>query len=217
MWHQLWSSSPVATHDPERPIGEAGWTVTAAVRAPAATAASSAAIVAAVPPSWVTPMTSPPRCGASAASNAWAASRLPGWPAPRIPARVAASEMIVANARAPCSLVPQPVTTTGAPFSSVPRIAVASRPAGVSRPGASRRGGTPGAPELRRSTPSRRRIRPARAGSAAIISVMWQGGPSRLLGWGRKSHGSGGPGSGPRVRMGRDGGVEWRGCRPWRR
>ncbi len=211
MWHQLRSISPVASTIPKRPTGDAACTVTAAVRAPVAAAASSAAIVAPVPPSWLIPTASPPRCGASDASNAWRATTLPGCPAPRIPARVAASATIAANARAPCSLVPQPVTTTGPPFSSAPRIAVASRPAGVSRPGASRRGGTPGAPELRRTTPSRRSTRPARAGSAAIISVIHQGGPSRGMGWGRKAHGSGGPdsvasGSGWAVTEGSNGG-----------
>ncbi len=39
-------------------------------------------------------------------------------------------------------------------------------------------------------------IRSARDGSAAIISVMWNGGPSRLDGVSVDAHGSGGPGRG---------------------
>ena len=102
---------------------------------------------------------------------------------------------MAANAIAPCSLVPHPVTTTGSPAWRAARIATARRPADVSRPGASSFGGTPGTPELRRTTPRRRSTRPDSAGSAAIISVIHHGGPSRCAGAGSVAHGAGGPDS----------------------
>ena len=88
------------------------------------------------------------------------------------------------------------MTITGSPASMAARIAAAIRPAGVSRPGASGVAGTRGAPDATSRAPSLRRTRPASAGSAAIISVIHHGGPSRCSGWGRKAHGSGGPDSG---------------------
>jgi len=153
VWHQLWSISTVSTTiSASWPAGDAALAVSSAVRAPAAAAAASARLVAAVPPSCDTPITSPPLGGSSASSNAWAATTDPaplGIPAARI-----ASRRISTVASAACSLVPQPVTTTAAPVLAACPIAPASRPAG---PWGS----------ARRST-----IRPAMCGSAAIISVM---------------------------------------------
>ena len=89
-----------------------------------------------------------------------------------------ASRRISAAATAPCSEVPQPVSTTGSPASRAAVIAVASRAA--AEPVAA----------------SRSRMRPVMAGSAAIISVMWNGAVPRRLGISVEAHGSGGPGSG---------------------
>ena len=86
-------------------------------------AASSAAIVAAVPPSWLMPMTSP-RVGRRPGT-----ARRPGrasGPRPGSPAARHASRSTSATAWAACSDVPQPVTSTGSRATAAARTASAS-------------------------------------------------------------------------------------------
>ena len=92
------------------------------------------------------PITSPPVGGSSASSNA-CADRIAAGPLGRPPAR-RPSRRISTTAWAACSLVPQPVTTIGAPLLAAWPIAPASRPAGPcgsagdrgsARPGTARR------------------------------------------------------------------------------
>ncbi len=147
-------------------------TVKSAVVAPRARAAAKAWFVAHVPPSWLTPMHSPP-AGSSDASNAWTATG-PGLGRPAVRH---ASPRISTAPRAPCSLVPQPTIRTGTPRSAASRRAPARRAA---EPSAARRA----------------RQRSAKAGSARIISVMNHGGPPRSTGCSAQCHGSGGPGRG---------------------
>ena len=82
-----------------------------------------------------------------------------GRPAARI-----ASRRISTTAWAACSLVPQPVTTIGAPLLAAWPIAPASRPAGPADRPAGRGGARP------------------RTARRAIMSVMWYGGPDRVEG-----------------------------------
>ena len=133
-----------------------------AIAAPRARAASIAAIVAAVPPSWLIPMTRPPDGGSCASSKAWAATG----PQPGSPAARHASRRIAATPIAACSDVPQPVTTTGPPDVAATRRASA------------RAAALP-------SAMTRRPIRAASAGSAATISAIAHGGASRMAGIGR--------------------------------
>ena len=162
MWHQPWSSSSVSTTMSARaPAGDRPLTVITAVDRPASRATRSAALVAPVAPSCETPMTRPRAGGASDSSNACSALTV----APGSPTSPAASRRISAAASAPCSEVPQPVMMTGSPAASVARMASARSDA---------------EPAAAESRPSSRR---ARAGSAAIISVMWIRRPGRR--WGR--------------------------------
>ena len=105
---------------------------------------------------------SPVGGGSSASSKAWAATRRPAAAGrPRAPPRAGCRR----SPSAACSEVPQPVTTTGWPAAAV-----------VARPP------PPAPPPGRRRRPGAARIRRASAGSAAIMSVMWYGGPERGLG-----------------------------------
>ena len=151
-----------------------------AVRAPAARAAVSAAFVAVVAPSCEIPMTSPLDGGSWASSNAWAAvtSWCAEWPGARTSDDRTASRTISATAKAACSDVPHPVTVTGVPLRMARRTAVARSAAALRRPA------------------WLAMIRAASAGSAAIISVMWNGGPSRCDGISVEAQGSGAPGRG---------------------
>ena len=150
MWHQLWSSSSVArTRSDAAAPGERSETVTSATCAPASCADVIARFVAQVAPSCEIAINKPPAWGSSAASNAWTAiSAGSGASSP------SAARTISAKPRAPCSLVPQPVTTIGAPAFAVLRMRSASRAAGPA------------------GSANRLSRRSAIAGSAAIISVM---------------------------------------------
>ena len=119
------------------------------------------------------PMTSPPLGGSSASSNACAATidarrrsaaRPPG--SPRAGSRPTAS--------AACSLVPQPVTTIGAPRAR--RLPDRAREPPGRRPA---------------DRPAARGSGAARYGSAAIMSVMWYGGPVARRGLRRRRPGLG--------------------------
>ena len=83
-----------------------------------------------------------------------------------------------ALAIAPCSLVPQPTTRIG----DLALAASRSRPASSAADD--------------EGCASRLRSRSASAGSAAIMSVITNGGPSRIGGIEDSSQGSGAPGSG---------------------
>ena len=146
-------------------------TVMSAVRDPAARAACSAAFVAVVAPSCETPMTRPRR-GVQGQLEGLGRDRT-RWPPLRNSER-----RIAATAWAAWSDVPHPVTMTGLP---APMASATSRASSAAAPAGSAR---------------RTMSRSAMAGSAAIMSVMWYGGPSRQLGWELEAHGSGGPGSG---------------------
>ena len=92
----------------------------------------------------------------------------------------AASRRISAAASAACSDVPQPVTTTGSPARSGRADGAGKAAAALSGPARSGRGS----------------VRPS-AGSAAIMSVMWYGGPRRASSACRSTPtGRAGPGSG---------------------
>ena len=145
------------------------------MRAPPARAAVRAAFVIVVAPSCETPITSPSVGGSSESSNACAAIG----PPPGSPAARHAARRISTAPRAACSDVPQPVTMTGA--TRPRRLGDGRGEGGRVRPVAGMRGEDPA---------------PATAGSAAIMSVMWYGGPDRRLGVSVDAHGSGGPGSG---------------------
>ena len=174
VWHQLWSSSSVATtRSAAAAPGDRSDTVTMAIWAPASWARVMALLVAHVAPSWEMPMSSPPPCGSSAASNAWAATMLPSGPLSPSPSRT-----ISTKPWAPCSLVPQPTTTMGSRVRAVDRMSSARRAAGLA------------------GSASRPSSRSAKAGSAAIISVMRYGGPGRDSGVEVARQGSGGPGRG---------------------
>ena len=140
--------------------GDRPLTVMSAVRAPAARAAASAAFVAAVPPSWETPMTRPVAGGSSASSNACAATDRAGARQRRSARDRLAQDLGDAERR-------------------VLRRAAAGdddRLAGA-RPSRRMAAASSAAPLPAASW--RARIRAASAGSASIMSVMWNGGPAR--------------------------------------
>ena len=130
--------------------------------------------MAVVPPSCDTPMTSASAGGSSDSSNACAAIA----PGPGSPAARAASRRISTVPSAACSDVPQPVTMIARPARAAVAMAVARAAAWLSGPA------------------WLARIRRATAGSAAIMSVMWYGGPERRTGVSVEAQGSGGPGRG---------------------
>ena len=145
MWHHDLSCRGVATACTPSP-SPPGWAVISTARGAAAVVAS----VDVVPPSCEMATTRPWSGGASWTSNASrAATSAPG----------EAAAVIAAQARAACSLVPQPVKSTGSPSRSA-------------SPSTSPSAAVPGAAATSRGS----------VASAAIISSMIHGGPGRSSG-----------------------------------
>ena len=97
----------------------------------------------------------------------------------RAPRSRTASRRMSATPSAACSDVPQPVTTIGAPGSDRPPDRAA-----------------PARPPPLPTASCRSRMRAARAGSASIMSVMWNGGPARRSAWRSMPTGRARPGRG---------------------
>ncbi len=154
MWHHETSCTGVTyTSSAAAAVSEAAWEVMTATVAPLARAASMASRVALVPPSWETPMQTPPARGWTAASSAWRDStRAVGW----------ASASRAATAIAACSDVPQPTTTIGSPRTAAPATSSPIAVAAVRSPSS---------------------IASGRARVARIMSSITQGGPSRSSGY----------------------------------
>ena len=139
-----------------------------AVVAPDLRACSRARFVAQVPPSWDAD-------DDAASLGSQRRLRKPGPPrrAPAGPIRRSASPRMSAVAMAPCSLVPQPTTRIGDPALAASRSSARQ--------------------DRRRDEgcASRVKRRSASAGSAAIMSVITNGGPSRFDGMEDSSQGPG--------------------------